>query len=150
MEDNMRKRMWASTHIYMRLGHYAIQQKLTQHCKSTIIKKIEKKYHWVKHWELWVLLLTVASVANGTITSKTWILDFLSGQCESWIWCPQVIEDFDSLALRVRPIIYMIFKLPPSSSGPQPSFEELMQNSFLLLTFDDLWFKLLKSKCSVL
>ena len=37
-EDNMRKRM----HIYVKLGHFAVQQKLTEHCKSAIIKKLKK------------------------------------------------------------------------------------------------------------
>jgi len=39
MEDNVKKRM----HIYVLLGHSAIQQKLTEHYKSTIIKKFKKK-----------------------------------------------------------------------------------------------------------
>ena len=34
MEDNMRKRMYK----YVWLGHSAVQQKLTEHCKSTITK----------------------------------------------------------------------------------------------------------------
>ena len=42
MQDNVRKRMC----IYGRLGHYAAQQKLTQHCKSTITKKTKKKKKW--------------------------------------------------------------------------------------------------------
>ena len=33
MEDNMRKKM----NIYVCQGRYAVQQKLTQHCKSTIL-----------------------------------------------------------------------------------------------------------------
>ena len=36
VEDNMRKRMY----VCMGLGHFAVQQNLTEHCKSTIIKKI--------------------------------------------------------------------------------------------------------------
>lgn len=35
-----------------------------------------------------VPLLTMASAAFGTVTSKTWTLDFLSGQHENWIWHP--------------------------------------------------------------
>ena len=31
MEDGMRKR-----HTHTHLGHYAVQQKLTQYCKSTV------------------------------------------------------------------------------------------------------------------
>ena len=38
-ENNMRKRMC----IYVRLGHFAVQQKFTEHCKSTIKKKTKKK-----------------------------------------------------------------------------------------------------------
>ena len=26
-----------NTYIYVKLGHFAVQQKLTQHCKSTIL-----------------------------------------------------------------------------------------------------------------
>ena len=33
LEDNVRKRMY----VYVGLGHFAVQQKLTEHCKSTII-----------------------------------------------------------------------------------------------------------------
>ena len=33
MKDNMRKRMY----VCVWLGHFAVQQKLTQHCKSTIL-----------------------------------------------------------------------------------------------------------------
>ena len=29
------------THIHIRVGHFAIQQKLTEHCKSTIMEKIK-------------------------------------------------------------------------------------------------------------
>ena len=35
MEDNVRKRM----DIYVWLGHYAVQQTLTEQCKSTITEK---------------------------------------------------------------------------------------------------------------
>ena len=37
-EDNVRKRMY----VYVWLGYFAVQQKLTEHCKSTIILKIKK------------------------------------------------------------------------------------------------------------
>ena len=37
MEKNMKK------NIYMYNNHFAVQQKLTQHCKSTIQKKKEKE-----------------------------------------------------------------------------------------------------------
>ena len=33
--------MWKKEHIYVQLGHFAVQQKLTEHCKLTI--KSEKK-----------------------------------------------------------------------------------------------------------
>ena len=42
MEDNVREEMF----IYIGLGHFAVQQKLAQHCKSTIIlkkKRLNKK-----------------------------------------------------------------------------------------------------------
>ena len=39
MEDNIRKGMY----IYVRLGHFAVQQKLVQHCKSTILQ-LKNKY----------------------------------------------------------------------------------------------------------
>ena len=39
MWDNMRKRMYV--YIYVWLGHFAIQQKLTEYCKSTIIERIK-------------------------------------------------------------------------------------------------------------
>ena len=32
-------------YIYIWLNHFAVQQKLTQHCKSTILQKIEKINH---------------------------------------------------------------------------------------------------------
>ena len=34
MEDDIRKGMY----LYVRLGHFAVQEKLAQHCKPTIIK----------------------------------------------------------------------------------------------------------------
>ena len=34
MEDNVKKRMY----VNIWLGHFAVQQKLTEHCESTIIK----------------------------------------------------------------------------------------------------------------
>jgi len=39
MEDNVRKRMY----ICVYLGHFTAQQKLTEHCKSTIMKNLKKK-----------------------------------------------------------------------------------------------------------
>ena len=33
----MRKRMY----IYVSLGHFAVEQKFTEHCKSTIMEKIK-------------------------------------------------------------------------------------------------------------
>ena len=41
MEDSMSKRM----HQYECLGHYPIQQKSTQHCKSTTIFKNAEKHN---------------------------------------------------------------------------------------------------------
>ena len=38
MENNVGKRKY--------MGHFAVQQKLTEHCKSTILKKIK-----IKIWE---------------------------------------------------------------------------------------------------
>ena len=43
MEDNVRKRKYTYIHIYLLPGHFAVQQKLTEHCmtghcKSTVIK----------------------------------------------------------------------------------------------------------------
>jgi len=40
MEENIKTGM----HIYVRQGHFAVQQKLAQHCKSTIPKKIRHLY----------------------------------------------------------------------------------------------------------
>jgi len=37
MEDNVRKRIY----IYVWLGHFAVQYKLIEHCKSTIMEKIK-------------------------------------------------------------------------------------------------------------
>ena len=42
MEDIMRKR------IYIKLGHFDVEQKLTEHCKSTLIV-IFKKIPWWGH-----------------------------------------------------------------------------------------------------
>ena len=39
MEDNVRKRM----HRYEELGHFDVQQKWTEHCKSTLIKILTNK-----------------------------------------------------------------------------------------------------------
>ena len=42
MEDNMKQKMY----IYVCLGNFAVQQKLTEHCKTTIIgKNLTKKEH---------------------------------------------------------------------------------------------------------
>ena len=39
MKDNMRKRMCVCERERERLGHFAVEQKLTEHRKSTIIEK---------------------------------------------------------------------------------------------------------------
>ena len=39
MEDNVIKRIYIYICMYVWLGHFAVQQKLTGHCKSTIIEK---------------------------------------------------------------------------------------------------------------
>ena len=39
IEDNIKK----GIQIFIYLGHFAVQQKLAQHCKSTIIKKNKGK-----------------------------------------------------------------------------------------------------------
>ena len=44
MEDSVRKRMY----IFVQLGCYAVQQKLTEHCKSTLVKNL-KKIFFPKH-----------------------------------------------------------------------------------------------------
>ena len=46
--DNTRKRMYRMymyvyIYIHIKSGHSAVQQKLTEHCKSTIIKTFFKK-----------------------------------------------------------------------------------------------------------
>ena len=41
MEGNTKKRMYMDVW----LGHFAVEQKLTEHCESTIIKKNKKKRH---------------------------------------------------------------------------------------------------------
>ena len=38
MEDNIRKAVCVYIHVFKKLGHFAVQQKLSQDCKSTIIK----------------------------------------------------------------------------------------------------------------
>ena len=43
MEDNVRKRMDINTRMYVWWGHFAVQQKLTEHCKSTTIKNYKKE-----------------------------------------------------------------------------------------------------------
>ena len=47
MEENTKKNVCVYVCIYIniKLNHFAVQQKLTQHCKSTILqfKKIKKK-----------------------------------------------------------------------------------------------------------
>ena len=48
MEDNERKRMY----IYVSLGHFAVQQKLTEHCKSTTIKKEKIKKQKIKLYKI--------------------------------------------------------------------------------------------------
>ena len=40
MEDNVRKKIM--TQVY-NLGHFTVQQKMTEHYKSTVIKEIYKK-----------------------------------------------------------------------------------------------------------
>ena len=42
MEKNVKKDAYIYTCIYVKLSHFAIQQKLTQHCKSTILQ-LKKK-----------------------------------------------------------------------------------------------------------
>ena len=44
LEDNVRKRMY----IYAWLGHFGVQQKSTEHCKSTITLK--KQTFWLPWW----------------------------------------------------------------------------------------------------
>ena len=39
MEDDVKKYIYI--HIYICLGHFAVQWKLTEHCKSTVIEKIK-------------------------------------------------------------------------------------------------------------
>ena len=43
MEDNVRKRMY----VYVYLGHFAVQQKMTEHYKSTIILKNLKNAFYI-------------------------------------------------------------------------------------------------------
>ena len=38
MEDNVRKNIYRYVSLY-RLGHFAVKQKLTEHCKPTIVEK---------------------------------------------------------------------------------------------------------------
>ena len=47
MEDNVRKR------VCMRLGHFAVQKKLIEHCKPNIMEKIKiiKIFFNSLHWE---------------------------------------------------------------------------------------------------
>ena len=46
MEGSMRKRMCVCVcvcmDLYIKLGHYAVQKKLIQHCKPTIIKNTKQ------------------------------------------------------------------------------------------------------------
>lgn len=39
MEESVKKRMYIC--IFVGLGHYAAQQKVVQHCKSTILRTVE-------------------------------------------------------------------------------------------------------------
>ena len=41
MEKDICKKEYIYIHTYLELNRFAIEQKLTQHCKSTIIKKHE-------------------------------------------------------------------------------------------------------------
>ena len=70
MEDNTRKGMY----MYVWLGHFAVQQKLAQHCKSTIIKnkKQTKKAKSVPH-------LTIPPIS-------TWLLHGSCCKCSGGSW----------------------------------------------------------------
>ena len=43
MEDNIRQGMCVYIYIYIWLDHFAVQQKLAQHCESTILQQKRKK-----------------------------------------------------------------------------------------------------------
>ena len=45
MEDNVRKKNVCVHIIYVWLGHFAVQQKLTEHGKSIIIKNKNKMHN---------------------------------------------------------------------------------------------------------
>ena len=38
MDDIMRRRRYVYMYLYVKLGPFAVQQKVTEHCKSTMIK----------------------------------------------------------------------------------------------------------------
>ena len=39
------------THTYIKLNHFAVQQKLARHCKLAMIQKKRKRnYEKIKHW----------------------------------------------------------------------------------------------------
>ena len=93
MEDNMRK-----SHIYIWLGHFAVLQKLTQRCKSTVIKFFKKKLHIAdafihsrptKSWPLlgWVLSIrykkAVALMQRCDWQTRIW---FIWGNSIHFLW----------------------------------------------------------------
>ena len=55
MEDNVRKKcIYTHTHIYIyKLGHFSVQHKFTEHCKSTIIIKKKEKRKVNKGFLIW-------------------------------------------------------------------------------------------------
>ena len=73
MEDNLRKRLW----IYVWLGHLAVQQKLTEHCKSTRnwFKKLKKKrmLRFSQGWAVPTDESTVVVSVLGNTLGRSWL-----------------------------------------------------------------------------
>ena len=64
MEDNTRKRMCVCVCVYVWLGHFAVQQKLTGQCKSTII--------WRFFFFLKNLIAAAQVIAEAWVRSPAW------------------------------------------------------------------------------
>ena len=49
MGNNLKKKEFEKFYTYIKLNHFTIHQKLTQHYKSTILQKINLKNDWYFH-----------------------------------------------------------------------------------------------------
>ena len=120
--------------IYMLLNHFAVNQKLTQHCKSTILQFLKKrKKENVGAW-IWTWIYPDPDPTPSCLPSWCWSSCILWAPSEmgnhSWRWFQECSEGNNSGYWPKFPFLYLLLLEETQNRSSHPSSRQVFLRSY--------------------